>query len=257
MFAFLFKRLPKVLSLVLLFIAIVLLGFLLIGCLDNTNQYSKIYLAQFQFNQTSSDVMNDIMISNSTQTFDSISLKVNYLAVCIDLNQNLTCTTYDKLNNLTSFNDISISPTSSLNLNLISIVKSFSKICHPKVLEATIVLTLVLLLTICYTSIPYIPFKSNVKKFNCVLASGTTLLWGLGSMLQMEAVNTSTIMVNDASMDMVVANRGLRAEAMTWTAFAFIIVVNIHCFYVCFKDVIDLKRIENQKMNSANFSVKV
>lgn len=65
----------------------------------------------------------------------------------------------------------------------------------------------------------------NNEKLNAGLSFILLLLWGLGSMLQHQAVVTSVEMMQQSSFQLLIGTRGGRAEAMTWTAFSFILVM--------------------------------
>ncbi|KAK6203403.1 Ca2+ regulator and membrane fusion protein Fig1-domain-containing protein [Scheffersomyces amazonensis] len=232
MFGISIRNLPKLLSVIILFISIVLLGFLLIGCLDTTSQYSKVYLAQFQFNQTSIDNLSS---TNVTTPIESLSIKINYLGVCFDMSNNITCSTFTKMANMTEINGIPLNSSPNNQPNIVTIAKTFSNICHPRILIATLLLNLILLLTICYSHLPIEPGKLYVKKFNCIMSLIISLLWGLGAMLQQEAVDVTTQMVREASMYYLSVSAGTRAQAMTWTIFAFSLIVTIGSIFACFK----------------------
>ncbi|RCK57766.1 Factor-induced gene 1 protein [Candida viswanathii] len=219
-----------VLTVVIQFIATVLLSFLLLGCIDSSSSYSNVYLLNYKFNLTSPLYDSLSTQSNSSinsTSLDDLSVRVGYMGVCLSLDDDLTCTTYDQLQSFPSYS-ISIM---SASLDLVQLAESFSSICHPRILLATIVLTLISLILLCYLLIPLVPGKFLVTKINALFTFLNLLLWGLGSMLQHQAVNTSAVMMQESSFQLLVGSSGGRAEAMTWTAFSFILIVFLSmCF---------------------------
>ena len=77
-------------------------------------------------------------------------------------------------------------------------------------------------LLLCHT---YCPRKINNEKIKCRIIIYITITLGIGSMLQHQAVVTSVEMMQQSSFQLLIGTRGGRAEAMTWTAFSFILVM--------------------------------
>lgn len=217
------------LTVIIQFIATALLSFLLLGCIDKSSNYSNVFLLNYKFNLTSPLYGELSTKSLNSTSLDALSIRVGYLGVCLSQDNDLTCTTYAQLE---SFPTYSISILDG-TLDLVKLAQSFSSICHPRILFATIVLTLVSLLLLCYMLIPLVPVKFIVIKVNTLFTFLNLLLWGLGSMLQHQAVSTSAVMMRESSLQLLVGSSGGRAEAMTWTAFSFIVVVFLSlCFGV-------------------------
>lgn len=227
-----------VFTIIIQFIAAALLSFLLLGCIDTSSNYSNVYLLSYKFNQSSPlyDYLSTTTVStnsssstNSTAIDELLSVKIGYMGVCLSSSQkDISCTTYTQLD---SFPKFSISILSG-HLDLIQLAQSFSSnICHPRILLTTIILTLINLLLLCYCVIPIVPGKSFMKKINTGLSFILLLLWGLGSMLQHQAVISSVEMMHQSSFQLIIGSKGGRAEAMTWTAFSFILIVFLSaCF---------------------------
>lgn len=232
------KLILRCYSLVLLFITGFLLGFLLIGCLDPTSLFSNVYLSKFEFNKTSdlySNVRAAYKSTNSSTELAEMSIRVGYLGVCVNIQQNMTCTSFSTLNTLANVSGISIIPTSTKStqpqLDLVGLAKVFSNICHPHILMTVIILVLVMLLLITYSSIPGFPGRQRTTMITTGFALCTVLLWGLGAMLQYECVSTTKKIVAKSSMGVISAGAGSRAQAMSWTSFAFIFIVFLDCVY--------------------------
>lgn len=249
----------------LLVIAVFLEAFLLLGCLDTTSAYSSVYLTSYLFNSTSglSAKINQTestggedsagesiggeglkkILGRSTKELGSgatsafrISVKVGYLSACVDINSNITCTTYANLEPLEAISELEVDKTS---LNLVLLSKAFSEICHLRLLMALIIISMMLLILLFYSSIPLIPGKIAAIRACLLLAIINTLLWGLGSMLQDEAVKTSRAMVPVALMGLALLKVGTRARAMAWTSFAFMVVT---AFGTAYLSVVDMFR---------------
>ena len=76
------------------------------------------------------------------------------MGVCLSSSsKDISCTTYTGLD---SFPKFSISMLSG-DLDLVQLAQSFSNICHPRILLATIILTLIGLIILCYCVIPIVP----------------------------------------------------------------------------------------------------
>lgn len=244
MIFFLIKKLTRFFLLILLIITVFLLTFLLLGCTDTVSTYSKVYLTKLKFNQTS-DVYSNIEAaykgSNISTKLAEMSLSVGYLGVCVDIDDSLQCTSYKDLDSISNYTGISIIPTTKKGtgnqLNLVTLAKSFRNVCYANVLLATIALTLLLLLVMFWNVIPLIPGKPLAKKVACVLSAVTVLVWGLGSMLQHEATKAAHHIINPASMNTLSSSIGKRAEAMTWTAFSFLIIVCIGSVFIYIRDL--------------------
>lgn len=221
-----------VFTIIIQFITAALLSFLLLGCIDTSSNYSNVYLLSYKFNQSSplydylstssNSSITTTTTNNNSTAIDELSVKVGYMGVCLSSSsKDISCTTYTGLD---SFPKFSISMLSG-DLDLVQLAQSFSNICHPRILLTTIILTLIGLIILCYCVIPIVPGKSIMKKLNAGLSFILLLLWGLGSMLQHQAVVTSVEMMQQSSFQLLIGTRGGRAEAMTWTAFSFILVM--------------------------------
>lgn len=246
MIFFLIKKLMKFVLLVLLFITVFLLSFLLIGSTDASGTYSSVYLTRLEFNQISelySNVQAAYKSSNISTKLAEMSLSVGYLGVCVNIDKSLQCTSYNDLDSISDYTGISIIPTAKNGttdqLNLVTLAKTFRKVCYANVLIAAIALTLLSLIVMFWNIIPLVPGKSMAKKVACVLSAANLLVWGLGSMLQHEATKAARHIVGPASMNTVSSTIGKRAEAMTWTAFAFLLIVCMGSVFVYIRDLKD------------------
>ncbi|EGW30359.1 uncharacterized protein SPAPADRAFT_143339, partial [Spathaspora passalidarum NRRL Y-27907] len=209
------------------FIASVLLSFLVLGCIDTSKRYSDNFLLQYQFNNTSPLFQHLNTTGNSTisktDAFRDIKVSVSYYGVCLKLTKGqFNCTNY---NSLRSFPDYSIAVVNKTKLDLVQLAHRFSSVCHPKVLLATILLSLVALLLLCYVVIPSLPGKFQLKKGLVGLTGFTAMFWGIGAMLQHQAVSASTVIIREGSMGLIKTEIGKRAESITWVSFGLDILV--------------------------------
>ncbi|KAG5419732.1 hypothetical protein I9W82_001612 [Candida metapsilosis] len=234
---FIISKGVTLLTIIIQFIATVLLAFLLLGCIDTSSNYSNIYLFNYKFNSSSSLYQHLTLDSNSTSTTNSsstsstsildsdlskISVKVGYLALCLSANDLQQCTSYT---NLQSIPQLTITFLET-KFNLLNIAQTFhSSIVHSHLLMASIILTLATLVILCYLILPISFGASIMKRIGLLLTFINMMLWGLGSMLQHQSVNATTKLLSGASFEVVQVSRGQRAETMTWVAFSFLIVV--------------------------------
>ncbi|KAK6458259.1 Ca2+ regulator and membrane fusion protein Fig1-domain-containing protein [Scheffersomyces xylosifermentans] len=244
MLFFILKKVIKLFPVVLLFINGFLLSFLLIGCVDTSKQYSNVYLIKLEYNQTSplfANVNAAYKSANSSTELATMSITIGYMGVCVKVSENLSCTTFKSLDTFSNVSGVSIIPTKAKvmtpQLDLVKLAKSFNKICHPRILMAAIIMDLVLLVILCYCSIPLMPGKPALHICASALAFCNSLLWGLGAMLQQESVFTTSKIVGDSAMGVISATIGTRASAISWVAFTFQLVVTIACVVDVFQDI--------------------
>ncbi|KAI5968601.1 hypothetical protein CANMA_002346 [Candida margitis] len=204
-----------------------------------SSNYSNVYLFTYKFNSSSSLYQHLTLDSNTTETsintttttttnspldseLSNISVKVGYLALCLSAKDIQQCTSYVNLNTIPQLT-ITFLET---DFNLLNIAQTFHEsIVHSRLLMASILLTLALLLILCYLVLPISLGALGVKRVGLVLSFANMMLWGLGSMLQHQSVNATTKVLSEASFQVVQVERGQRAETITWVAFSFLIVV--------------------------------
>lgn len=170
-----------------------------------------------------------------------MSIRVGYLGLCVNLAGNLTCTSYSAIGDLSNSTGLNLIPTTSKDngkqLNLILLAATFNRICHPRILMAAVIMTLLILAIMLYGALYLVPGKLIARKIVCFLSIVNVLVWGLGSMLQHEAVNTAFKIIGPSSMGLIQVVVGKRAEAMTWTAFTFILILSIGSIFQVYKDL--------------------
>lgn len=225
MFFAIFKLVPKFLHSISLIIAIFLLSFLLLGCTGESSTYSKVYLAKFQFNNTSPTIANNLT-SNSSSIMP-VALSVGYLGLCASQGKVVSCTSYSTLDSLRNSTSINLGNSSGKIPELTSIAVALNNACHPRLLMATIVIILATFTMCAWCCVPMVPCKRPVRMASCGLSGFNVLLWGFGSMLQHTAVSAAAGIVPAASMSLVSMQTGGRADAMTWTAFLFLTIALI------------------------------
>lgn len=209
---------PRFLALVLLFISVILLSFLLLGCVELSASYSNVNLAAVRSK--------------------SATLLLGYLNACYR-DDSLVCATYPKLSTIVS------------DKELVKWAEKFSETCLSYVLIVTICLTLVWLAVHAYTLVPILPAKMAAKRVCLAIAVCTVLLWGLGAMLQDKLVGTAVAL--SLSFSEIKVSAGKRAQIMTWTAFAMLVVAGACCGWETFTARREVKaegpaaKIEKQK----------
>lgn len=232
----------KLLITILTFISAILLSFLLLGCVGTAGIYLKVYLAELRFNE-SSDLFGRIQAyygSVNSTNLSNITINLGYLSACINTG-NITCSSYKVLDQYIGGIGVPLISHSSSELDLIQLSKSYSDSSHPNLLIASIIILFIILILLCYAGLPFVPGIFFVRCTVVGLSVIMTLLWGLGSMLQMTAVTSVKNVVGPASLYLVKVNRGVRAEAITWTAFSMILLVTIGSSAVLVQEVLRIK----------------
>ncbi|KAH3679428.1 hypothetical protein WICMUC_000973 [Wickerhamomyces mucosus] len=230
------RKAPKVLVLILLFISVFILSFLLLGGYETSDTYSSIFLIKYQFNQSNPIyplIQNSFSNSNTTsESYDEITVKANYLYVCLGLNETINCQSRSNIYNYQNLTNVQLytasSSTSSNSINPIQIAAEFTNgVIHPYLLILTIILAIILFLTILYNGIPGMPFKYHLTKFNIGLSLISTLISGLTSIWGHIASKSGKELVEMASMNIIEAHIGKKAAALHWTPFSFLCIVSI------------------------------
>lgn len=219
------------LIMIIQFVTTVLLAFLLLGCINTSSNYSNVYLFSYNFNSSSSLYQHLTLDSNSTSTnststtssildsyLSKISVKVGYLALCISADDFQQCTSYVDLQSIPQLT-ITFLET---KFNLLDFAQTFHTfIIHSRLLMASIILTLAILIILCYLVLPIYFGTLTIKRIGLLLSFTNMMIWGLGTMLQHQLVFATTKLLTGASFDVVDVGRGQRAETMTWVAFSF------------------------------------
>lgn len=246
-------------------IAIFLAAFLLVGCYNETSLST--FLISYRF-EKSSPFYSVIKSSfNSTQVRSNVSLsgmeaveiKSGYMGVCLlnlpkgyDTDSQTICYPRKNLFNTTVYSDLSIemfnlpsvsnSSTSSSNsvpikLNILQLGQLTSvEIIHPYILMATVVLSCAMFFLIVYVTIPKVPKKHFMNLVLLAWSPVLTLVWGFGTMWAHVGTNAFSEMAPAASMGIVKAKRGTKAAAMSWCAFAFLLMDCLIIWALYFRD---------------------
>lgn len=221
----------KYVHLVSAIIAAFLLTFLLFGCVSTDLTYSLVYLMKMLFNADA--------LSNSTHpSIPDITMKSNYLAMCVTLDSATECVS---AHNLTSLYESSSVVLTDGTYSLSDIASNLSDVCNPRLLVSCIVLSLILVLFSTWLAIPLIPWKVAARRIAFGFGVILVLLWGLGAMLQHQTVLTAIAVLEVSSLGLISMKRGGRAEAMTWTAFLFLAVATIGLAFGCWRDMRAIK----------------
>ncbi|ODV81838.1 membrane fusion mating protein FIG1 [Suhomyces tanzawaensis NRRL Y-17324] len=241
MILFLVKSVFQYFVVAIAFTTTFLLGFLLLGSTDTASVYSNVYLTSLQFNQSSEFLPNIQSALNATRKgyMADMSIKIGYLSYCMTVQGNSTCTGFGTGAD-SRIAGVSIVPTSlekAPQLDLVAISKSFNQVCHPNLLMTVVIVTILTMIVLCYSAIPVVPGKRVAHKVSCFMSFANLILWGLGLMLQHEAVSSAGRIIGPSSMGMLEVLKGKRADAMTWIAFTFILVIFLNTVMVLIKDL--------------------
>lgn len=228
---FTLKRMPRVMMLLLLFISIFILSFLLLGCNSSSATYYSTYLIRYSFNHESTiyPLIKTSFKGRNLTGYEEMQVRAGYMSVCVELGDDINCVSRSSMDSFANLTNVDIytsnSNSTTTTLDLVNLASEFSNdIVHPYILIATIILSIILLLSLFYIVIPGLPYKHLVNKFNLVLAPVLALLWGLGSIWAHVATDAGQKLVSNASMGIINAHVGRKASSMTWVPFAFLII---------------------------------
>ncbi|KAH3676206.1 hypothetical protein WICPIJ_009166 [Wickerhamomyces pijperi] len=241
----LLKRTPSLLVTIFLFISVFLLSFLLLGCFKVPSTYSSVYLVKYQFNQTNpmySLIAKSFTESNSTVAYDKLTVKANYLYVCMQLNSTLNCQSRTNVLHYKDLTEVKLYTTSSSStpntINPIVLASKFSTdIIHPYLLIITIILAIGLFLMVLYGCVPSLPYKTKITKINLVLSLILTLFSGLTAIWGHISSKSGKELVEIASMNIIQAHIGKKAQALHWTPFSFFVLVNLMLVWLYVREV--------------------
>lgn len=216
-------------TLVSLIIPAFILSFLLIGDVSASSTYSSIYLVKLSYN-TTSDAYKDLVTKSPSS---NITITANYMAMCVSGANEKMCSPAGNTTSLENHTKVHLGKTT---LSLSDVSRSVSDACHPRLLVVTIALTLLLLIMVIWCAVPFFPVKPVVRKISCGTALLTVLLWGLGAMLQHQTLEGALYFIKSASLGLISAKKGGRAEAMSWTAFTFLLLSFFMLAFTCFRE---------------------
>lgn len=247
-FWFFVKRMPKAICLVLNLITIFLTVFLLVGCSNMSN--NSTFLVRYKFDESTpfyNVLQNAFNQSNGTTKMsglEKVSVASGYMGVCItnipkDYDKGVKSICYPRkdLKNTPLYDDLSVellnvpSPDKKSHqkeipiiLNILGIAETTSRhVVHPYILIITIILTMLTFLMLIYSAIPYLPFKYWMLRATLCLSALLVLFWGIGAMWTHVGIHACSKLVPSASMDILKVHRGIRAGAMSWVSFAFLL----------------------------------
>lgn len=213
-------------------IAVFLLGFLFVGCSGSGSAYSKVYLVTLRFNNTVAEAVS----SNSLAS--NLSLAAGYMAMCATISDSTVCSMASNTSALDPYATIDVADSP---VSLVALAQALRRVCHPRLLETSLAMCLALLVMMAWLSVPFLPGKFAVRRAACAVAAVTVLVWGLGAMLQHQAVAGARAFSEMALLGLVEVTRGARAEAMSWAAFAFVVVA---CLGFGMECVTDMRRLQ-------------
>lgn len=258
------KRLPLLVTFLLLIISMFLLTFLLFGCYNNTSAYSDIYLTSLRFNN---DYIGDVEFQNTTDTqVSEFMIKIGYLNFCVDVNDAVTCSSFDNLDKMATYPLVKVeiqgeqdeedNKHASGDLDLIKLAKNINEFCYPYILMTSICLTVIVLAIALYMMIPLLPGKVLARKVSCVVSLINVVVWGVGSTLQHVAANAVKYLVPDTSMLLIKVSIGSRAEALVWTSFTFMIIVAMSNVFMFVMDIKKKKKKKEVKSEDNRYGYK-
>jgi hypothetical protein len=230
MFKFLLK-IPRIFGVIFLFIASCLLCFLLLGCVDDSSPvFSDVYLVRYQYNSNSSFfpvIENGYKNSNSSSNYANMEIRSGFLAICAVNGDELSCTSRNNLTSLAPFKNLNVYNGTSDNVygsfDPVVLASVFSNnIVNPYCLITTLLLTVMTMIGTTCHGLPVMPHRSGVHQITVILGLLAWSVWTAGAMWIQIASNAASQIVPDASLGILQANVGSRAEAMTWTSFVFL-----------------------------------
>lgn len=217
-------KLPNFFIIIVLFITTFLLSFLLLSCYQEAKAYSGAFLTSFKFNR---DEMLLVTFNGTTdnEQLSGFSIDIGYLNFCVNYNNDTTCSSFDNIAKLNYYPLIQVvNGDDESTIDLVKLAKKFNDICFSYVLMAALILVLAAMAMMFWIMIPLLPGKKLARKTASAMLLLNGILWGVGSMLQHEAVKASAYLVPISSINLIKVQTGIRAESMTWVAFCFICV---------------------------------
>ncbi|GAV46568.1 hypothetical protein ZYGR_0A01600 [Zygosaccharomyces rouxii] len=273
---FFLKRMPKVISLVLNLITIFLTVFLLMGCSNLSNDST--FLVRYKFDRSSpfyNVIQKSFNQSNGTTQMsglEQVSIASGYMGVCItnipkDYDKGVKSVCYPRkdLANNPLYNDLSIElfnvPSSDkkstqkqlpINLNILELAETTSRyVVHPYILMVTVILATLMFLMLIYSTIPALPFKYWVLRATLCVSAFLVLFWGIGAMWTHVGIHACSKLVPSASMGILKIHRGIKAAAMSWVSFAFLLAQLGILWFLYLRDRKNLSE-EIDKINNTN-----
>lgn len=237
-----FLIIPRFLALALFFITVMLLSFLLLGCVEAAATYSNVNLATVRYNLTLDAI--------DTDTKTPPTLLLGYVNACCQTDDNITCSSYGKLSSIVD------DDTFGSDIDMLQIAQKFSSTCLPYILIVTICLTLAALAVHAYSLVPILPAKLAAKKVCMALTIFNVLFWGLGAMLQDKLVGTAVALAGTLSAYALEMTIGTRAQGMTWTAFAMMVFAAGCCGFDMFRSQKESKLRNREKVQNQQITQK-
>lgn len=227
-----FLIIPRFLALAFFFVTVMLLSFLLLGCVEAAATYSNVNLASVRYN----------LSLDASDTKNSPKLLLGYLNACYQKDDSITCSSYGKLSSIVDVDSF------DNDIDILQIAQKFSSTCLPYILIVTICLTLSALAVHAYSLVPILPAKLAAKKVCMALTIFNVIFWGLGAMLQDKLVGTAVALAGTLSMNALEMTIGTRAQGMTWTAFAMMVVAAGCCGFEMFRSRKNSDKLRKQEI---------
>lgn len=270
---YLTKKLPKLLTIVITLISIVMVFFVYNGATHNSNSFSSLYLIEYQF-QNRSDIYTLLDGQYSAQhggaALSDFSLKVGYNGLCIkfaDESQDdhgqsgNTCgytediiSTYQSkvpLFTLTGSNS-----TSAAGLELFELAKTFQQSVMKKAILIVLLITLLaLILEQIYSLVSFLPLQLYVSllilfTISCALIIQTiSLIWLLVADTALTRTGYRT------SLKILSVQSSFKPQSLMWTVFAFLIILLAFYTWDLFANVLTVNR--NKKSNKSGHDLEM
>lgn len=252
------KRIPRFFIALSSFISVFLLVFLLVGCY-NVNQRST-YLAGYQFNTNSSIysvISNQFDANSTTEGLQDVKILSGYMGVCIEevpssylgnSSSSSVCFGRKVVSDTEIYEDLTIrmfnikssnstDTTNYSDLNILQLAQQTSEnLVHPYLLMVTIIFTILLFTITLYAMIPKLPYKQYAQYILMGLSPMTALLWAIGAIWAHVAIHCNELLIPSASMNIVEISVGSKAEALSWSAFSFLLLNCLIIWAIYFRD---------------------
>ncbi|OUM52339.1 hypothetical protein BVG19_g1520 [[Candida] boidinii] len=252
----LMKKWDKVLTITLSFVTLVIFSFLLVGCTKDTSSYSEVYLVEIGFNEQS--VMYDSIstaydLNNSTEDLSSMKVRVGYLGLCVEFNDDLICDYSKNTETFDNYPSISLYDSSSnkttASLDLIKLSKELNqKIASPDILIIALSLNLLIFLNQFYLVIPFMPYKYYSIIFGISACTANVIIWGCGAISGHVISDSVSKLISISSLYILDGSVGKRFKIMSWFCFAALAVIGIVDGILLFKEI--KLRKENQQVGA-------
>lgn len=208
---------------VVAFVLAMLLVFLILGQCSTLSAYLEVYLADIAYNSLLP--LFKLVSGQSNNTIKKTLFRLGYYGVCMveDGAEATSCTDYGSLESVNG--KIGIRLGNLTTLLMVDIAVGWHQLIHYQLVIAVIIATLLFIIMLLWLLIPRVP-----KRFETLIAATglgfiTIVLLGATAMVHHAAISGAMGVVKASLAGVMAMTRGVRANAMTWTALIMLLIL--------------------------------